>query len=345
MNGRIVNRKFAICNLHFSICILSGCWSGGSEEIIVYSALDREFAEPVLDEYARKTGVTVRGVYDVESSKTVGLVERIIAESDRPACDLFWNNEILHTLRLEKLGLLVAYRSPSAEAYPAMYRSPEGRWHGFAARARVLLVNTKRVADAERPKSIEDLSNSKWRGQAGIARPLFGTTATHAACLFAALGDEKARDYFQRLKANQVQVLSGNKQVAQRVSAGQLAFGLTDTDDAIIELEAGHPVAIVYPDQGEGQLGALFIPNTLALIKGSPNHERAKALVDYLLSPEVESKLAAGPSAQIPLNPSVKSKLRVETPATVRPMQVDFSKAAEKWNSASKFLHNEFLAN
>jgi len=201
------------------------------------------------------------------------------------------------------------------------------------------------VADGDRPKSIEDLANPKWRGKAGIARPLFGTTATHAACLFAALGDEKARDYFQRLKANQVQVLSGNKQVAQRVSAGQIAFGLTDTDDANIELEAGHPVAIVYPDQGEGQLGTLFIPNTLALIKGSPNHERAKALVDYLLSPDVEATLAAGPSAQIPLNSSVKTKLRVETPATMRAMQVDFAKAAEKWESARAYLDDVFSAN
>jgi iron(III) transport system substrate-binding protein len=330
--------------LAFGICHLCGCWSRTADEIIVYSALDREFAEPVLDDYAKQTGVTVRGVYDVESSKTVGLVERIIAESDRPACDLFWNNEILHTLRLEKLGLLEAYRSPSADAYPAQYRSPDGHWQGFAARARVLLVNTKRVAAADRPKSIEDLADPKWRRQTGIARPLFGTTATHAACLFSALGDEKARDYFRRLKSNEAQVLAGNKQVAQRVSAGQLAFGLTDTDDAIIEIEAGHPVAIIYPDQAEGQLGTLFIPNTLALIKGSPNQERAIKLVDHLLSPDVEAKLAAGPSAQIPLNPSVKTKLRIETPATIRAMKVDFVEAAEQWETARQFINDRFLA-
>ena len=259
-----------------AVFLVGGCWSSTGPEVVVYSALDREFAEPILNEFSDTTGVRVRGVYDIESSKTVGLVERIIQESDRPVCDLFWNNEILHTLRLEKLGLLAVYRSPAAEAYPAIYRSPDGRWHGFAARARVLIVNTNRVSDADRPQSIEDLANPKWRGQAGIARPLFGTTATHAACLFAALGDEQARDYFRRLKANDVQVLAGNKQVAQRVSAGTLAFGLTDTDDAIIELEAGHPVAIVYPDQAEGQLGTLFIPNTLALVKGSPNAEQAK---------------------------------------------------------------------
>ena len=62
--------------------------------------------------------------------------------------------------------------------------------------------------------------------------------------------------------------MSGNKQVAQAVAGGKLAFGLTDTDDAMIEIENGMPVAIVYPDQGEGQMGTLFIPNTLAPHQG-----------------------------------------------------------------------------
>ena len=98
-----------------------------------------------------------------------------------------------------------------------------------------------------------------------------------------------------------MQILSGNKQVATAVGSGQIAFGLTDTDDAMGEIDAGSPVAIVYPDREPDQLGTLFIPNTLALIKGAPHPEAAEALADHLLSPEVEAALARGPSAQIPL--------------------------------------------
>ena len=74
------------------------------------------------------------------------------------------------------------------------------------------------------------------------------------------------------------------------------------------------PVAIVYPDQGDGQLGTLFIPNTLALIKDSPNPEAAEKLLDYLLSSDVERRLADGPSAQIPLRRGVPASPRVKTP-------------------------------
>ena len=322
---------------------LAGCWRGSSQEVVVYAALDREFSEPVLNDFADATGIHALPKYDDESTKTVGLTAAIIAEASTPRCDVFWNNEVLNTLRLEQKGLLDTYHSPAAAAYPEMYRSPEGRWHGFAGRARVLIVNTDLVAEDERPKSIHDLADPRWKSQIGIARPVAGTTASHAACLFASLGDEKAKAFFRSLKDNDIQVMSGNKQVATACAAGGIAFGLTDTDDAIIELEKGSPVAIVYPDREADELGTLFIPNTLSIMKGCPHPDAARRLVDFLLSPEVESKLAGGASAQIPLNPNVKDKPRVETPATVHAMEVDFAAAARAWDEAARFIQDEFL--
>jgi iron(III) transport system substrate-binding protein len=275
--------RCAAVGLVLMSCVQSGCWQASDREVVVYSALDAEFAEPILEQYANDNAVDVRPNFDVESTKTVGLVTRIQQEHNRPRCDVFWNNEILHTLRLEKQGLLEAYRSPTAAEFPEHYRSPLGFWHGLAARARVLIVNTQRVAANARPRSIEDLVDKQWRGQVGIAKPLFGTMATHAAVLFAWWGEERAQAFFRQLKEN-TQVLSGNKQVAVAVGRCELAFGLTDTDDAVIEQEAGQRVEIIYPDQQEGGMGTLFIPNTVAILRGAPHPRQARALVDHLLS-------------------------------------------------------------
>lgn len=322
--------------------LLTGCWSKTETEVIVYTAQDEEFAKPIFDEWQSRTGIAVRAKYDAESTKTVGLTTELMQEAERPRADVFWNNEILNTLRLQKLGLLDAFSPEIAANYPAMDRDAGGCWHGFAARARILIVNTKLVKPNDRPRSIEDLGNAKWRGHVGMAKPLFGSTATHAACLFAVWGDDRAEAFFQRLKANQIQVLGGNKQVAVDVGNGKLAFGLTDTDDALEEIRAGQPVEIIYPDQQPGGIGTLFIPNTLAILKNGPHPAAARRLVEYLLSPEVEAKLAVGPSGQIPLNPQVGVKPKVETPATIRAMQVSFPAAAEKWETAAKFLRDEF---
>jgi len=326
----------------FLFC-LAGCWRSSPHEVVVYSALDAEFSEPVLDAYQRDHRVAVRPNFDVESTKTVGLVTRLIRERDRPRCDVFWNNEILHTLRLQRLGVLSAYKSPRGNALPSAYRSAHGYWHGFAARARVLIVNTRRIPADRRPGSIEDLILPEWKDQVGIAKPLFGTTATHAAVLFAHWGEARATSFFAQVKAH-CRVLSGNRQVARAVGRGTLAFGLTDTDDAILEKEHGRPVEIVYPDQQAGGMGTLFIPNTVCIIKGCPHPQEARRLVDYLLSPSVETALARGPSAQFPVNPNVSQTSRVAPAAKVRWMDVDFEAAADHWATAARVLRDLFSA-
>ncbi|MFI4876388.1 MAG: extracellular solute-binding protein [Blastopirellula sp. JB062] len=320
----------------------AGCRFGSDNEAVVYVALDREFSEPHFLAFEKETGVHVAAKYDAEANKTVGLTAALLAEKNRPRCDLFWNNEVLNTLRLEKAGLLDAYLPPNAEDFPAEFRSPDGTWHGFASRARVLLANTELVKEDERPTSIRDLLDPQWKERCGFAKPLFGTTATHAAVLFSVWGDEEAKRFFAQLKEN-ARMFPGNKQVAVAVGNGQIAFGLTDTDDAIGELRRGSPVAIIYPDQGQGELGTLYIPNTLAILRDCPHPERARQLVDYLLRPAVETALANGPSAQIPLNAKVVVDTQVETPRTRRAMQVDFRKAADRWDAAADYLTPLFL--
>lgn len=325
------------------LCAVLGC-RGAKDRVVLYSAQDQDFARMVLPDFEQQAGLTVAAHFDTEATKSVGLYSQLVTEAGRPRCDVFWNNEILSTIRLRRQGLLEPYDSPAAAAFPASAKAPDHTWHAFAARARVLIVNTRLVPEAERPTSLEELTQPKWRGKVAIAKPLFGTTATQAACLFQVLGRERAQDFYRGLKANGVHVVSGNKQVAEGVGAGQFAVGLTDTDDAIIEVEAGQPVAIFYPDQ-QG-IGTLFIPNTVMIIKGGPNPAGARQLVDFLLSPQVEQRLAESASRQIPLNPQVNAKLpkEIHTPRTVKAMTVDFEQAADRWDEAQEFLTREFTA-
>ncbi len=67
---------------------------------------------------------------------------------------------------------------------------------------------------------------------------------------------------------------------------GQLAFGLTDTDDACGAVDRGSPVVIIVPDQKPGEMGTLVIPNTVAMIAGAPAHSRGKKLHRLRTGPE-----------------------------------------------------------
>ncbi len=333
---------------------LAGC-AKPEPRVVLYSAQDQEFAEPLFEGFRQQTGLAIAAKYDTEAKKTVGLLTELISEKNRPRCDVFWNNEPVGTVRLRKLGLLEPYDSPAAAPYPADAKAPDHAWYAFARRARVLLVNTQLVPEKDRPHSLLDLADPRWRGRLAMAVPLYGTTATQAACLFAVLGPDKAREYYLALKANGVQLAPGNKQAAEWVGQGRapagaaIAVGVTDTDDAMAEVEAGRPVEIIFPDRdapADGRLGTLFLPNTLCILKGCPNPAGARKLVDFLLSAPVESALAEGESHQLPVNPEVKAKLPPAlAPAKgARPMRVDWEKAAEHWEEAQAFLAKEFTA-
>jgi len=335
------------CWLGLCLPLLAAGCARPQPRVVAYCAQDKEFAEGAFSDFTQATALPIAPHYDTEATKSVSLYEELVREASRPRCDVFWNNEILSTIRLQRQGLLEPYASPSATDYPEWAKAKDQCWTAFAARARVLIVNTKLVPEAERPKSLLELTEPRWKGKVALAKPQFGTTATHAACLFEVLGPEKTRAWFLGLRGNGVQVVDGNKAVAVGVGAGQYAVGLTDTDDAIAEVEAGRPVDIVFPDRDRpagDRMGTLFIPNTVMLIKGAPNPDGGRRLIDFLLSTEIEGKLAETASHQIPLNPKVKATLPVaiETPRTVKPMQVDWEKAADLWKEAQKFLADEF---
>ncbi len=316
-----------------------GCRHDASTRVVVYCAHDEEFADAILKEFEKQSGLQVAVTWDKEANKTVLLKENLIREASQPRCDVHWNNEILATIYLDQKGILQPYASPSAIPYSAEDKAKDHTWTAFAARARVVLVNTDKIKKEDFPKTLMDLTEPRFKDKLVMAKPLFGTTATQAACLFQSWGPEKATDFYRKLHANGIELMPGNKQVAVGVGKGQFAVGLTDTDDAVAEIEAGRPVVMLFTD-GD----TLFIPNTVAMIKGGPNPEGAKKLIDFLLSPEVELKLAQSESRQIPLNPQVKLDAikHLEGVRLVRPLPVDFLQAAESWKQSQEFLVKEF---
>jgi iron(III) transport system substrate-binding protein len=280
-------------------------------------------------------------LYDVEASKTTGLVNRLIAEKKRPKCDVFWNGEIGRTIVLKKKGVLAPYRSPSAADIPRLFIDRENYWTGFAARARVLIYNTNLLSEKDLPKSIFELVDADWKGRVAMAYPLFGTTATHMAALYCSLGQERTQEYLKGLKANDVVIVDGNSVVRDLVAEGIFPLGFTDTDDVNVAILSGKPVKMIYPDRGG--IGTLLIPNTVALINNAPHGKEGKRFIDYLLSRQVESRLAFCEAAQMPLRVGIKTPSHVPKFTSITPMTVDYANVSEYMNLSARFCRNLFI--
>jgi len=281
-----------LLNLILAAVILAGCTNDeATNEVIVYTSVDQHYSEPLFEQFRLDTGIKVQAVYDVEANKTTGLVNRLISERARPKADVFWNGEYSQTMLLAAQGVLANYRSPQSDR--ALWHDPFNLWAAFGGRVRVLIINPEAMGDQPMPDSIFDLVDERWPAdKVGLALPLFGTTATHAAAIWSYLGPSVAIDYFLRLKVRGVQFLNGNSVVMDKVASGDLWFGLTDSDDACSAAARGKPITIRYPDQKKDGMGALIIPNSVAMIAGGPNAGNARKFIDYLLGKKSEELLS-----------------------------------------------------
>lgn len=290
-------RRLACLSLVSTFLCACGGGGEGPRQVVVYTSHDQSLSEPILQQFEVRTGIQVLPVYDTEATKTTGLVNRIIAEAGRPRCDVFWNNEIVQTLRLVERGLTEPYVSLAANRIPPGFRDLKGHWTGFAARARVIVVNTDLVDPIPQFEAYDSIFEPGWAADAGLALPLFGTTASHFALIYTHIGAGTAETWLRTLVERGVHVLDSNGQVCDAVARGALKVGWTDTDDVAVALAEGQPVAQVFPTAP-----VVLIPNTVAMIAGAPHPEEARVLIDFLLSPENERRLAEGAGKQIPLS-------------------------------------------
>jgi len=283
-----------------------------ANQVVIYAAQDQVYAEPILREFEKETGIKVKAVYDSEAVKTVGLANRLLAERSHPQCDVFWGNEEMRTRQLAAQGV---------------FRETNG-WAAFGYRSRRIVINTNFVSvgraelplgqDAQQrvptaPRSLLELTNEIWRGKVALAFPQFGTTATHFHALKQLWGEAAWLAWCRALAANKPFILDGNSVVVKQVARSEAWIGLTDSDDIFAGQREGLPIAALdgrarhsvradsQPD-GDGAHGVthpttdlmaetLLIPNTVAVIRNAPHPESAQQLFDYLQRREVAEKL------------------------------------------------------
>ncbi|HSV13542.1 MAG TPA: extracellular solute-binding protein [Tepidisphaeraceae bacterium] len=316
-------RTFITTLVLVALLACTSCSKNAAAPIItVYCAVDEPYASKIFAEFEKETGIRIAALYDIESSKSVGLAGKLEAERDHPQADVWWGSEAFLTARLAEEGVLAPYASSNAADIPAVYKDKNGRWAGVGLRARVIALGVPPPDVAI--QRLEDLTNPKLKNKIAIARPTAGATGAHVTALYLAWGQDKGDAFFRGLHDNGVALLGGNAEVADQVGAGSFEAGLTDTDDVVNSTANGGKLSMVVPDQGANDAGTMTMPTTVGLVTGSKHAEAAKRLIDYLLSRQTETRLEQ-------LN-FVKWSVRDPAGAGgVKAMTVDYAKAAENY--------------
>ena len=287
-------------------------WPGSGKPtqlVIAYCAQDQTYAEPIFADFEKQTGIKVRAVYDNEAVKTVGLANRLLAESGHPQCDLFWGNEELRTRQL---------------AARNVFRETNG-WAAFGYRSRRLVINTNKLTQSTAPHTLSELTNSTWHGKVVLANPQFGTTATHFQALRQYWGEAKWENWCRALAASKPLLVDGNSVVVKFVAQGEALVGLTDSDDIADGQREGLPV-VALPLTEE----MLLIPNTAGAIRNAPHSAPAERLFEFLRQrPVIERLVSAKALEGLSMSDVTTPTLKVNWEALLRDLEPATAKLNE----------------
>lgn len=293
--------------------------------VVLCTSLREAAVRPVLRPFEQRCGVLVDVVHSPRPTReqAADALQAMRAAGG----DVWWCQESMSTDALKRVGAFAVISPAPAGAadVPAAFRDADGAWYGFAPRARVLVVNTARLPLAERPRSMWDLLDERFRGQVGLTRPGNGTSLLHLLALDAGLGADACERFVGGLFANDCVVAPSDRRLAEMVGEGAVLVGMTDSSDFLGARAKGLPIDCVYPDQ-EG-VGTLLVPHTAALLATAPSPELGRQLLEYLLSPEGEAVMVAQDQGQLPLRRATPTPPGVPSPAALRRMVVDLSAA------------------
>jgi len=242
------------------------------KKLVVYTSNENTLNDLVFGAFNKATGITV----DPVSAGSGVVMRRLSAEKEHPLADIVWG--VSRSLLQTNKSLFQAYASKNKDATPAGYRDPDDLWIGNNLHLLVILQNTKLVPEGQGPKSWADLLDARWKGKIAFTDPANSGSAYATVTMLVDLwgggdaGWKKVGELFRNMK-----VLNRSSLVFQGVGNGEYPLGISLEYAGPMWAKGGAPVKVVYP--ADGTTASM---EGVAIIKGAPNPDSAKAFVDYI---------------------------------------------------------------
>jgi iron(III) transport system substrate-binding protein len=251
------------------------------QKVVLYSANDDTVNKLVAEDFTKKTGIQV----DVISTGSGVLLRRLASEAANPQGDVIWG--VSATVLRVANTYLQAYPAQGREAVPEPFRDAGNLWVGTNIQIVIISQNTKSIDKANGPKGWTDLLDPKWKGKLAFTDPAnSGFSYAAATTLLSLWGDnDDAWTKMNALLAN-AKVLNRSTQVFDGNGSGEYPLGISLEYAGFLWAHNGAPVSVIYPSEG-----TVALVEGAGILKGGPNPEAAKKLVDYLASKETQEML------------------------------------------------------
>lgn len=272
---------------------LAACTGGNDKVVNVYSSRHYNQDDQLYKAFTDKTGIQV----NVIEGKDAELIERIQSEGANSPADVLITVDAGRLWQAESKGLFQPVQSAVLTAdLPADLRDPDGRWFGFARRARVIVYNKAKVQPSQL-STYQALANPEWRGKLCMRSSDNIYNQSLVAATIATQGEAATEDWIKGLTANFARPPQGNdtaqiKAVAEGVCDVAVVnhyyvARLLESQDAS-DREVASKVGVFFPRPTHVNVSGAGVA------ANAPNKDNAVAFLEFLASPEGQRYFTQG---------------------------------------------------
>jgi iron(III) transport system substrate-binding protein len=244
-------------------------------QLVFYSGMPIPDAQEILSTLEKKYPFIKTTFYRATGS---ALVSRI--QTEQRAGTHIWdvmNATGFEPYALVEQGYFAKYDSAERRDFPEGHKDNDGMWATMYTTPMVVSYNVKLVAPADLPKDYADLLSPKWKGRLGMD----SSDLEWYANLRKIWGAEKARNFLEGLKRQDIRFAQGRSMLTGLLSGGEIALLVNNfLQNAIEAKHKGSPVEFLALDPVVSAAGLVGI-NRLA-----PHPNAARLFVDFVLSRE-----------------------------------------------------------
>lgn len=253
-------------------------------ELIWYSTMNRENSQELVSLFQKEHPyVQVK----LLNGSAVQTMTRLSSEYGAKS----YNFDITHIRGLflqplRKRQIIAAYRSPQRDALRPGFKDNDGYFNALFTQGQLFLVNRNLLKPQDYPKTLEDLLLPKWKGQLGMDDESYDWLAA----LMDYYGEEKGKQFAERLGRQQLNLRKGNTLLAQLVAAGEIPLMVDGYNHTGYLLKAkGAPIELVFPEP----YVTAKTPTGVWIGARAPHPHSAALFVDFLLSKRGQEAMAA----------------------------------------------------
>ena len=291
-------------------------------ELVVYSGRSQSLVDPIIRQFADATGMDVQ----VKYAQTSQLAATLLEEGRNSPADVFFSQDP------GGLGAVEEMFAPLPETIldqvPDWARSPQGLWVGTSGRARTVVYNTDKLAEADLPDDMFGFTGAEWKDRIGWA-PTSISFQTMVTAMRAAWGDDKTRTWLQGVQANNPAIYPKNTPLVAAVAAGEIDVGFVNHYYLFRFLaEEGEDFSARNYHPRAGGPGSIMMVAGAGILDTAANRVNAERFLRFLLSTPGQQYFASQ-TFEYPLVDDVKTQRGLVPISEINTPQIPLSGLAD----------------